>query len=134
MKFKYAKYNGQVLRPVVPIKVKNKNLEIGYQVLVDSGADFCLFHAEIGEAIGLDIKKGKKGIVTGVGGKSSEYFLHKVTLEVGGWPYEIEAGFLPEIGTRSIPYGLVGQIGFFEHFKVIFDRQSEEIELKPKDK
>lgn len=131
MKYKYAKY-GQVIRPVIPIKVKNKGKEINYYVLVDSGADMCLFHAEIADAIGLDIRKGKPSIVTGVGGKSSEYFLHKVQIEVGGWSYEIEAGFLPDIGGRIIPYGLVGQRGFFENFIVKFDMSKAEIELKPK--
>ena len=46
MKFPYVKYNG-IVRPVIPIKLKNQNQEIGYDVLVDSGADICLFDAEI---------------------------------------------------------------------------------------
>ncbi|MEK7066047.1 MAG: aspartyl protease family protein, partial [Patescibacteria group bacterium] len=130
-KFNYARYNG-TNRPIVPIKLKNSGQEIGYHVLVDSGADICLFHAEIGEAIGIDITKGEKREVFGVGGKASIYYLHKVTLEVGGWEYKVEAGFLPTVGTRIVPYGIVGQIGFFEFFKVIFDQQAGEIELKKK--
>lgn len=132
MKFKYVKY-GQILRPVIPIKVKNKNQEIGYYVLIDSGADICLFNAEIGEIIGLDIKKGKIKEVFGIGGKASFYYLHKIKIEVGGWEYEINAGFMPSIsGNLGMPYGVVGQSGFFEYFKVIFDRTKEEIELKVK--
>ena len=56
MKFRYARYNGKTLRPVIPIKVKNGIKEIGYQVLVDSGADLCLFDAQIGEFLGVDVK------------------------------------------------------------------------------
>ena len=129
MKFKYKKYGPEVLRPVIEIKVKSGDKAFGYHVLVDSGADICLFHAEVGEALGIDIKKGKREIVTGVGGKSSEYFLHKLEIEVGGWSYEIPVGFLPDIGTRSILYGIVGQKGFFENFKVSFDLPKEEIEI-----
>ena len=70
MKFPYAKY-GKVLRPVIPVKLRNNGKEIEYHVLVDSGADMCLFDAEIGEAIGIDIKKGILKTVFGVGGKSS---------------------------------------------------------------
>jgi hypothetical protein len=131
MKFKYVNY-GKVSRPVIPIKVKNKNFEIGYHVLVDSGADICLFHAEIAEAVGIDVVKGKKNEVFGVGGKASIYYLHKVKIEIGGWEYEIEAGFLPSIGGRNIPYGIVGQKGFFEYFKVMFDKTTDEIEIKVK--
>jgi len=132
MKFKYT-YYGKTARPVIPIKLKNKDLEIGYHVLIDSGADICLFHSEVGEAIGIDITKGIKKEVFGVGGKASVYYVHKVVIEVGGWEYKIEAGFLPHIATRIVPYGIVGQIGFFEFFKVIFDKEYDEIELKRKD-
>ena len=131
MKFRYAKYD-QTLRPVIPVKLKNGDNEIGYEVLVDSGADMCLFDAEIGEAIGIDIKKGKAREVFGVGGKASIYYWHKVTIVVGGWEYKIDAGFMPSVAGRIIPYGIVGQLGFFEFFKVIFDRIGEEIELKDK--
>ncbi len=69
MKFNYKKYSNLILRPVIPIKLKNKDLEIGYEVLVDSGADLCIFDAEIGEEIGINIKKGKPHEVFGIGGK-----------------------------------------------------------------
>lgn len=133
MKFGYKKY-GQVLRPVIPISLEYKDKRIRYEVLVDSGADICLFHAEVAEALGIDLKKCKPNIVTGVGGKSSQYFLSNLDMEVGGWKYKIEAGFLPDIGGRSAPYGIVGQKGFFEFFKIVFDRTGEDIEIKVKQK
>ena len=54
MKFSYKKY-GQVLRPVIPIQLKSGSEVIGYEVLVDSGADLCIFSAEIGELLGQPI-------------------------------------------------------------------------------
>ncbi len=130
MKFKYAKYGAQTLRPVIPIILKNKGNEIGYEVLVDSGADMCLFDSEIGEAIGIDIKKGQMREVFGVGGKASVYYWHKITIKVGGWEYPIEAGFMPSVSGRVMPYGIVGQKGFFENFVVKFDLLKEEVELR----
>lgn len=129
MRFQYARYNG-VLRPVIPIKLKHGGEEIGYHVLVDSGADLCLFDADIGKAIGIDTKSGVPREVFGIGGKTSFYYIHKVTIEVGGWPFEIEAGFMPEVAGRVLPYGVVGQKGFFDRFIVKFDLAKEEIELK----
>jgi hypothetical protein len=129
MKFYYKKYNG-TLRPVIEIRVKNKERSIRYEVLVDSGADICLFDSEIGKAIGIEIEKGKPREVMGVGGKYSLYYLHPVTIEVGGWSYESEAGFMPKVGSLAAPYGIVGQIGFFENFVVKFDLIKEEVELK----
>ena len=130
MKFNYKRYGPGVLRPVIEIKTKVNSNSLKYHVLVDSGADISLFHAEVAEYLGIDLKKCKKGVVTGVGGKSSEYFLHKVSVEVGGWEYDMDIGFLPTIGGRFAPYGIVGQKGFFENFIIKFDLQKEEIELK----
>lgn len=129
MKFKYKSY-GQTLRPVIPVKLKKGSDEIGYEVLVDSGADLCLFHAEIGEALGVDVKSGKQYEVFGVGGKCSIYYLHKIIIEIGGWPYEIEAGFMPSVAGNVRQYGIVGQKGFFDIFTIKFDLPKGEIELK----
>ncbi len=129
MRFLYHRY-GDSLRPVIEIRVKGKTNSVRYEVLVDSGADICLFDTNVGEAIGIDVKKGKPCEVVGVGGKFSLYYLHTVTIEVGGWPYEIQAGFMPAIAGNTLPYGIVGQKGFFDIFIVKFDLLKEEIELK----
>ena len=129
MKFKYKTY-GLIPRPVIEITLKHIDNLIRYEVLVDSGADICLFSQSVGEAIGVDIKSGKIREVFGVGGKASLYYLHKISIEVGGWNYEIEAGFMPDVAGRTMPYGLVGQKGFFENFIVKFDLLKEEVDLK----
>ncbi len=130
MKFNYKRFGPNILRPVVEIKLRSGSKFLRYEVLVDSGADFCIFNAEVGEALGLDIKKGKMQQVFGVGGKVALYYLHKVNIEVGKKSFEIEAGFMPDVAGRMMPYGLVGQRGFFENFIVKFDLKKEEIELK----
>lgn len=130
MKFSYKKYSSKVLRPVIPIELKNKDNVIGYEVLVDSGADICVFDSEIGEAIGIDIKKGKVDTVQGVGGKTSVYYLHDVVIVVGGYEYTIKAGFMPKVAGNALPYGIVGQKGFFDIFVVKFDLLKERVELK----
>lgn len=58
MKFSYKYYTPGILRPVLPIKVVNGGTVVGYEVLVDSGADVNIFDREIGELIGLDIEGG----------------------------------------------------------------------------
>jgi hypothetical protein len=133
MKFRFAKY-GKILRPVIPVTLIGSKGKINYEVLVDSGADLCIFDAEVGGIIGVEIEKGEKREVFGVGGKSSIYFLCQVEIEVGGWSYNINAGFMPNVAGRVIPYGLVGQVGFFDNFIVKFDLLKEEIELKQRDK
>jgi len=133
MKFRYKKFGAgesSHLRPVIPIKIKSDTESIDYEVLVDSGADLCIFDAEIGELLGLNITKGKPNEVFGVGGKASIYYLHKIIIEVGGLSYEIEAGFMPSVAGNVMRHGLVGQKGFFDIFVIKFDLLKEEIELK----
>ena len=130
MQFPYKKYGVGVVRPVIPVTLCRGSKKVKYEVLIDSGADFCLFHAEIGELLGIDVTKGKAKEVFGVGCKASLYYIHKITIEVGGWPFTIEAGFMPDVSGRAIVHGLVGQKGFFEHFKITFDKNREKIELK----
>ena len=129
MKFKYKTY-GSIQRPVIKSRLKYKNNSVRYEVLIDSGADICLFDQSIGEAIGIDIKSGKMKELFGVGGKASLYYMHPVTIEVDGREFKIEAGFMPDVSGKVMPYGIVGQKGFFENFIVKFDLSKGEIELK----
>lgn len=131
MKFRYKKF-GVAVRPVIPIKLSSSKLPEGlwYEVLVDSGADICIFHADIGEALGIEVKKGKPQEVFGIGGKASVYYLHNVTISVGGWPHEIEAGFMPNVSGHVMQHGVVGQKGFFDKFTIKFDLLKSEIEIK----
>ena len=128
MKFQYKKYGKGVLRPVIPIEISYKDRSVPYEVLVDSGADFCIFDAEIGELLGIVVENGEPQRVSGITGVVETYYVHPVTIKVGGWTYSIKAGFLPNIA--RLGYGIVGQRGFFDLFVVKFDFGKEEIELK----
>lgn len=131
MKFRYKKYGPGILRPVIPIEIIYKDRSIDYEVLIDSGADSCIFDAQIAELLGVDILAGERRIVKGITGVKELYYECPVNIKVGGWPYKIEAGFLPGLA-RSSSYGIVGQKGFFDIFIVKFDLLKEEIELKPR--
>ena len=100
-----------------------------YEVLVDSGADLCFFDLELAEIIGLDPKKGDKIFFVGVTGTQRVAYVHDIEINVGGHAVKTKAAFaaLPSQG-----YGIVGQRGFFEFFRVIFDYQKKQVELRDK--
>jgi len=131
MKFKYKRY-GNIYRPIIPIKVKSGGSAVSYEVLVDSGADICIFDGGIGDILGIDVESSERQVVGGIAGQSAPYYLHDIAIEVGGWPYKIKAGFLRNVA-GGFNYGVVGQKGFFEFFAVKFDFQKAEIELKRKE-
>lgn len=129
MKFKYKKYSPYVIRPVIPIEVAYKSQSIQQEVLVDSGADNCIFDAEVGETLGIDVKKGKMSQAAGITGKPAPIYKHTIKINVGGYDYNIEAGFKYDY---YWPYSIVGQIGFFSLFIVKFDFKKEEVEIIPR--
>lgn len=129
MKFNYKKYESDILRPVIPIEIVANNVEVPYEVLVDSGADICIFDSQIAAILGIDIVKGMKKQVIGVTGFPEDMYIHTIHIKLGGWDYKIEAGFME---MRNNTYGVVGQKGFFNLFIVRFDLMKKEIELKPR--
>lgn len=132
MKFKYKAY-GDILRPVISVQLIYKDRVTDYEVLVNSGADCCFFDAEIGEDIGIYRGNNEINTVFSVGGKVSLYYFHPVTIKIGDFSFDIESGFLPSsVGGKIVPYGIVGQKGFFDKFTVKFDYARQEVELKIK--
>ncbi|MEK7616170.1 MAG: aspartyl protease family protein [Patescibacteria group bacterium] len=142
MKFEYLKFHlseqsdffgDAILKPVIPIGLTVGGEPFEYDALIDSGADFCIFDAGIGEALNLDISKGRKLNFRGIQESSAaDAFIHEVTLLIGGWKYKTQVAFSYHLGKRS--FGVLGQRGFFDLFVVKFDLLKEEIELTPKKK
>lgn len=130
MKFEYKKYGPGTLRPVIPVAIGVGDFFIPYEVLVDSGADGCIFDAQIADILGIDTRSGEPQIVFGITGAEEIYYSHPVTLKVGGWPYRVKVGFMSNM--PAMGYGVVGQYGFFDKFVVRFDLSKKEIELKDK--
>ena len=92
------------------------------EALVDSGADRCLFHASIGEALGIEVQKGIEVPFGGViGGSIGRIYYHNVRLSVAGELIEITAGFSYELSFQA----LLGRNGFFDNFFVTFDHTTD---------
>lgn len=126
MIFRYKNIQG-VSRPVVPIKIQYRNRSVTYEVLVDSGADICMFDAEVGDVLGIPLFDGASGEVSGITGVTKPYYIHPVAISIGDQSFEAEAGFLSNVSRFG--YGVVGQKGFFDQFIVSFDFLKEEVLL-----
>lgn len=138
MKFKYRKLNlspasdyfgKYILKPLIPVKIFRGENILQVAVLIDSGADFCIFDAEIGEVLALNVKSGIEvqfGGIQSLGG--SKAYIHTVNLEIDGHEFKADVGFSYDISKNG--YGILGQKGFFDKFIVKFDLIKEEIEIK----
>lgn len=94
--------------------------------LVDSGADDCLFHASIGRSLGIDVETGTYMKFDGIAG-SIEAYMHPIEIQIQDFPerVKIKAGFTESDGVHAI----LGQAGFFENFKICFERYRWKIEI-----
>ena len=89
-----------------------------FEAVVDSGSAVCLFHADIGKPLGLQLKDGERSSLGGViGGVRGEVYFHKIKLKVLADIIPITAGFSEHLSVAAI----LGRHGFFEHFTITFD-------------
>lgn len=138
MKFNYLPFplvdpktqelKGTIYRPYVPIMFSfaHQITPRAINCLVDSGSDINLFPAEIGERIGIPIKKGKLVPVFGIGQKEITAYRHKVKLYLGTFNFLTNIDFCFDQRTP-----LLGRIGFFNNFKrVVFSEPEKTLELE----
>ena len=139
MKFRYFKFllekrseffSSSILKPIIPIQLTVGNSTVRYAALIDSGADFCIFDADIGESLSLHIRSGTEIDFGGIQERGSSAYLHRISIIIGGHDHETMIGFSYEIAKHG--YGILGQKGFFDLFEVRFDLKKEIIELKPR--
>ncbi len=123
---KSGKKIGEVARPIIYFSLNYRHGKMfgPMGALIDSGADYNLFPAEIASALGISLRKGIEKINEGIGGKRVKTFRHSgIKIFIEGYSFETTIDFGEEI---SVP--LFGQQGFFDKFKQItFNRREEEI-------
>lgn len=135
MKFPYFKTPREdprkrwISRPIIPVTLFGPKGSINIDALIDSGADRCLFNSQIGKEIGLEIEKGEREIFSGIEGGKLLAYLHKIHLQIIGINkiIEIIAGFTDAPGV----FAILGQEGFFDAFKIKFEKAHNTIEITP---
>lgn len=123
-----SKRTNLISRPIIPLTILYKSRFVQYQALLDSGADYNVFHADIADYLGIDLTKGKTIRITGIGGDSIKGYQHKVEIKIG-----INLIKTTIVFSRQIPNNataVLGNQGFFDHFTVTFNYKNEVILIK----
>lgn len=126
MNFKYKKSLLGHLSPVIPVQLFHGRAAMDYEVFIDSGAEISVFNTELAHTLGINLSRAAKRKITGVTGHSRYCFLYEIQMQVGGWKFPLKVGFMDGMDKS---YGIVGQRGFFEAFKIAFDLANESIAL-----
>jgi hypothetical protein len=140
MKFEYARYRRaqgpDIRRPIIPVLLRNpkspRSLAIAHEALVDSGADFCVFSAELAELLDIDLAAGQEQFVGGViAGERRPVYFDPIDIEIGyghGLRLPIWAGFMPDLADAG--HGILGRHGFFSGLTFVkFRDWQDELEI-----
>lgn len=118
-RFKYIKEEA-FLRPLIDITLRNGSATVKYAVLVDSGADFNVFHSDIAKLINFDLRNLQEIEFGGIAvGKPLKGRIANIDIGIDNIFYKSFAIFSNDISPDGHP--IVGQKGFFEFFNVQFD-------------
>ena len=133
MKFPYIKTPANdakrpwVSRPIIPVMLIGPKGTVIVDALIDSGADISMFHKDIGKEIGIDFAQGEQETFSGVEGGKMVCYMRDIHLQVVGLneKIKISAGFSDVSGI----FAILGQEGFFDRYKIKFEKDHNAIEV-----
>jgi hypothetical protein len=113
-------------RPTLDIHVTGPyDFPLKYSALVDSGAHRTIFVRGVADAIGIRIgNAGARKAAVALMGANREVQIENVRLEIDGWSeegWEAEVGFIID-PLFTMPFsGVLGSVGFFTKWAVLFN-------------
>ena len=125
MTYFYKEITTTIRRPIIQIIVKTETNFVIYPVLIDSGADYCIFSTELAVDLGIKLQE-KKVKFKGVGKDQIIGRWGEVELRFSEYSYRSKALFA-EIS--DFGHGILGQLGFFDHFDVKLSYKKQTIEI-----
>lgn len=130
-RFPYTIPSPGVFKPWIPVRLGHKKthrvLPAAAAALIDSGADVCFCATYIGDWLGVDLKKKQTIEFTAA---NNEHFQTKcavVTLYACGKQFDCPFYFSDTL-PQNTPI-ILGQKGFFDRFRIVFDLPHREIEI-----
>ena len=120
-----------VAKPLIPVSISYPKTHkvIPYTfALVDSGADVNFCDMNIGTWLGINFRKKKSQEYTAANGQNFIAFSETVCLQVFDKKFLCLFNFSDEL-TKAYKI-ILGQKGFFDHFKITFNLPNKSMEFK----
>ena len=99
----------------------------GIVALIDSGADVCFCARYIGEWLGIQFNRKQRSTFTAANRSQFIAVEETITLIACNERFDCRFFFAEDL-PKETPI-ILGQIGFFEKFKITFDLKNKEIEI-----
>ena len=91
---------GTIRRPVALARLYSPLLHrwIGYTMVVDTGADYCVLPASVAVDLGIALEACEPQISSGIGGPQEVFFYRAVRMRLGPWELRVPVGFIDQEG------------------------------------
>ena len=122
--FPYVRKDDQYF-PVVDITLAIPPRPLSVKALVDSGASFSVFRAEVLDYLAVPLERGARVYLEGIGGRILGY-RHRVPVQVGEARFPLTVVFSREM---AVLFNLLGRDNFFQQFLVVFDERRHLVRL-----
>jgi predicted aspartyl protease len=126
IEFNYVRLRGYWY-PIIPIVLFYSDQKLVTQGLVDSGANFSVFNAQAAEALGIDLRTGKRIELHGLG--RAVGYLHQVDMALGKFRFNAHVVFSSEL---TVSLNILGRSDIFRPFLITFDEQARKVRLDPR--
>lgn len=126
MRLSYAPRGGW-LQPIVPVVLCAGRTQLEYEAVADSGAESTIFDSSVAHLLGLQLDGSPQQLET-VSGHRIDVRYRAVRMQIGEKQWIANIGFA-DLHDKQL--GLLGHLGFFDHFRVAFNYRAGEFSLEP---
>ncbi len=117
---------GEILKPIIPVRVSGPARSVNVFMLLDSGADLSILPYSVGETLGLRLDISTKGEVQGIGEGMMPYVLGEVDLQIGGIVLHARIGWAL---IEEVPF-LLGRLDVFRELAIEFREFENKIVIR----
>ncbi len=104
--------------PLVYLQVWTGNRWLYLQAYVDSGASWSVFHVDVAELLGINLKRAPRRYMSLGNGSVLPIQLYRIKVRFAGSEFLVPAGFSDSL---RVGFNLMGRAGFFDRFAMSFN-------------
>jgi len=128
IEFPYMKDAHGRAAPIVYLQVWTGNRWLYLQAYVDSGASWSVFHLDVAELLGVNLRRAQRRSITLGNGNVLPIYLQRIKVRFAGEEFSVPAGFSDAL---RVGFNLLGRAGFFNRFAMCFNDRARSLTVTP---
>lgn len=114
---------GEVVDPLIQIKIKTSFGWLPVWFVLDTGADVTVLTVKFAESAGISFERARREKLAGIGDGAVYGYRGKIEVRLNGLSFETRAYFL-DVEKNLL---LLGRMDLFDKFSLFFDNEKKEV-------